>query len=226
LLGPPPELPPELVASLAEHDRDTLRTRSKRAAASYGMVFTLLVLVPFLDVRSVGWLIGFNVLLAALVTFAWFGARTGRVSPGLSMLGNFALAFAATRIAGPFMLTPVMICGATIAVASHPWNQRHPWTIAVWIAVTSLLPIVLEALGVLGSTWSIENRAFATRSAMFEIRGATEGVALVVANLGFLLLVGSFAYTVTRNAREARRNLEIQAWQLRKLADVPTARTA
>jgi hypothetical protein len=178
-------------------------------------------------VRSWPWLVGFNVLLASLVVFAWHGARTGRVSPGVSMLGNFALAFAATRMAGPFMLTPVLICGATVAVASHPWNQRHPWTVPAWIAMTALVPIALEAAGVLESTWSVEHGGIEVHPAMFAIHGAAEGsIALIGANLGFLLLVGWFAFAVTRNAREARRELAIQAWQLRELADVPaTART-
>lgn len=217
LLERPKVLPPELVASLDELDRDALKKRSRRATISYGTVFVFLALLPFVEVRSWPWVIAFYGVLGALVVFAWRGAMTGRVSPYLSMLGNFTLALVWTRFASPFILTPAMICGASIAVASHPWNQERPWTIFAWATVTVTTPLVLESFGVLESTWTIAGGTVQISSSMFELRGALEAGTLTIANLMFILLVGAFAYTITRTARTASREHHIQAWRLRHL---------
>ncbi|MEO8705123.1 MAG: serine/threonine-protein kinase [Kofleriaceae bacterium] len=217
LVERPAEFPPSLVDDLAELDRDALKTRSRRAAYSYGMVFLFLAWLPVLHVQSWGWLVAFYSVLAALVAFAWAGTRRGQVSPYLSMLGNFALALVWTRIAGPLVLTPVMICGALIAVSSHPWNQRRPWTIFAWAAVTVVTPFVLEAVGILDRSWLISGGELHVYSQIYTITGWAEGAAVLTANLAFILLVGAFALTVTRRARDAQRELRIQTWHLRHL---------
>jgi len=225
LLERPAVLPPALVASLDELDRDALRTRSWRATRSYGAVFVFLLLLPLLDVRSWPWLIAFNVVLALLVAFAWRGSQTGRVSPYLSMLGNFALALVWTRIASPFVLTPVMICGALIAVASHPWNQERPWTIFAWAAITALAPLGLEHVGLLDPTWTIDHTGIHLTSTIYNFGdGVGATLAVVGANAMFIMLVGAFAYTITRNGRTASREHHMQAWHLRHL--IPERATA
>ncbi len=217
LLERPAVLPPALVASLDQLDRDALKKRSVRATRSYGAVFVFLLLVPFLDIRSWSWLLAFNGVLAAVVAFAWRGSLTGAVSPYLSMLGNFALALVWTRIASPFVLTPVMICGALIAVASHPWNQERPWTIFAWAAITVWTPIGLEAIGVLEPTWWIENGTVLVRSTIYNITGPLEIGVVVFSNFMFIMLLGAFAYTITRTGRTAARDHHMQAWHLRHL---------
>jgi serine/threonine-protein kinase len=217
LLERPAELPAPLVASLEASERETLRTRSRRATFAYSMVFAFLVFITFLDIKSVPWLVGFYAMQGALVLFALHGTREGKVSPHLSMLGNFVLAVVWTRIAGPFMLAPVMICGAMLAVSSHPWNQRRPWTIFGWIAATALAPFVLEAIGVLDRTWKIANDSIVITSQIYRLEGAVGAGTLIVAQVAFLVLFGAFAFTVIRTSREAQRELHIQAWHLRHL---------
>ncbi len=225
LLERPAVLPPALVESLDQLDRDALKTRSRRATRSYGAVFVFLLLLPLLDVRSWPWLVGFNLVLAVLVGFAWRGSQTGRVSPYLSMLGNFALALVWTRIASPFVLTPVMICGALIAVASHPWNQARPWTIFAWAAMTAITPLLLEYTGVLESTWTIDRTGIHLTSTIYNF-GDNVGasVAVIFANVMFIMLVGAFAYTITRKGRTASHEHHVQAWHLRNL--IPEKATA
>jgi len=217
LIEGPKNKPPALVASLDELDRVALRRRSVRAARSYSAVFVLLGVVPFLEVTSWPWLIACFGLLGVLVAFAWRGSITGTVSPYLSMLGNCALAVVWTRVASPFVLTPAMICGALIAVSSHPWNQQRPWTIFAWAAVTVCAPFALEAVGVFEPTWAIRDGALQIESAIVAMRGQVEAGLLFAVNLGFVLLVGAFAYTITRNGRQASHDHHIQAWHLRHL---------
>ena len=186
---------------------------------SYGTVLLSLGIVPFLEVRSWPWLIACYSLLTALIAFAARGAVTGTVSPYFSMVGNCLLTIAWTRFASPFILAPAMICGALIAVASHPWNQERPWTIFAWAGVTVATPFALEAAGVFDSTWSIRGNSLELMSDVFNVRGTFDITVLIVANAIFILLVGAFAYTTTRTGRQASRDLHIQAWHLRHLID-------
>jgi eukaryotic-like serine/threonine-protein kinase len=220
LVERPAELPAELVEELDQLDRDALRTRSRRAAMSYGLVFGFLAWIPFVEVASWPWLLAFYGVLAFMTAFAWHGTREGKVSPYVSMLGNCALALVWTRIASPFVLAPVMICGALIAVASHPWNQHRKWTIFAWAAITVVLPFALEASGVLGETWRIGGDALHVGSALYVLDGAAATALLFTANLLFVLLVGAFALVITQRARNAQRDLHIHSWHLRHL--VPT----
>jgi serine/threonine-protein kinase len=217
VLEKPAVMPPALVASLDERDRDAIRKRSRRAAMSYGAVFGFLAVIPFLEIRSWPWLIAFYAALAAIVAFALGGVRTGRVSPHVSMLLNGVVAIVATRIASPFILAPVMICGALIAVASHPWNQQRPWTIFAWATTVVGLPFVLEAAGVLERTWLTTEGSLRITSTIYAIHGNAEAAVLITANLAFVLLLGAFALTITRTRRDAERELHIQAWHLRQL---------
>ena len=76
---------------------------------------------------------------------------------------------------------------------------------------------MLEAIGVLEPTWKIADGAVQISSSMFELRGTLGAGTLTIANLMFILLVGAFAYTITRTARTASREHHIQAWRLRHL---------
>jgi hypothetical protein len=217
LVERPDVFPPGLVASLKESERESLRKRSRRATIAYATVFAFLALVPIMTVRSWGWLVAFFAAQGGQLAFAVHGWRTGRVNPYLSMFGNFALAVVWTRLGGPFALTPMLICGAAIAVASHPWNQERPWTIFAWILMTVLTPFALEELGLFASTWELHGGSVMVTSPIFSIDGSGAAGALVTAHTLLLLLVGSFAFTVTRIARDAQREQQIQAWHLRHL---------
>jgi serine/threonine-protein kinase len=221
LVERPRELPAELDDELASRDREALATRSRRAARSYLVAFALLLVLPLLGVHSWPTWLGAAGALAFMVVFAAYGARRGHISPYLSMAGNAVLALAWTRIVSPLVLVPAMVCGAGIAIASHPWNQRRPWTIFAWATVTIALPFVLEAVGVFASTWSVRDGGLVIESAIVELRGgAATGFVLATHSI-FILLVAGFALTVTRRALTAERELHVQAWHLRHLLPEP-----
>ncbi len=217
IVTPPARLPPALEASLEREAREATRVRTMRGTYAYASVFVFWLVVPFLDVRSWGWLVAFNVILAVLSAFGWHAARRGRVVIPLAMFGNLVLAIAMTRIAGPFLLTPLLICGVLLAFAADPWVLKRPWSLLAWGAVTVMTPFALEWLGILDQTWAVDRDGFLTRSVIYEMPGTFAAAALVAANAVFVCVVGLFALGIQRNANRAQRQLHIQAWHLRHL---------
>ena len=215
---PPAVDPPELVASLDHEQRELTRLRTRRGRLAYLSVFAFWGLIPFMHVISWPWLIGFYAMLGAMVLAATVWSRTGVTTMSLAYVGSIALAVAWSRIAGPFMLTPVLICGVLLAYSTHPWMRDRPWRVVGFALIATGLPFALEAIGVIGHTFSLDaNHDLAIHSAMFEMRGSFEVGALIVANTAFVVLVGLFAFAINRAAQQARESLQRQAWALRQL---------
>lgn len=213
----PSELPAGLVDELRARESETLAIRSRRAARSYSVALALLIVLPLIGVHSWATWGGIVVALVFMIGFAARGARTGAIPPWLSMIGNGVVALAWSRIASPLVLAPAMICGASIAIASHPWNQRRPWTLFAWAGVTIAAPLVLEATGVFATTWWTADGGLTIRSAVIDLAATGSPAFVLATHSAFVLLVAGFAYTVTRRAFAAEHDLYVQAWHLRHL---------
>jgi hypothetical protein len=111
----------------------------------------------------------------------------------------------------------VLIATCILGRSSIPWLSERPWIVLAWVFVATLLPIGLEAVGVLPSTWSITDGRVVTTSTIYDIRGDLERFGLLVADLGFLAILAVFSLRVGRDRREAQRRLHVQAWHLSQL---------
>ena len=216
-LRPPAIDPPELVASIDKSHRELTRIRARNGVKTYASVFLFLVFIPFMHVISWAWLVAFYVALGGMIAVTAVWARRGVTSMPIAAVGTVVLAVTWSRIAGPFMLTPVLICGALLTYTTHPWMSTGPWRTVGFAATAVMVPIVLELTGVLGSTFGVVDGIAVTRSAIYEIRGTLELVGLIAANLGFVLAVGMFALSINRAARLGRESLQRQTWALGQL---------
>jgi hypothetical protein len=217
LLEPPDVLPADLERSLDEAEVKLTRRRSTQVALSYFALLGFMCLLPWMHVRSWPLVGAFYGLIALLGLSSLRSRYTGRASVSIGLVGNLLLAILFTRIAGPFMLTPVLTAAVILGLSSLPWISRRPWIVLAWVVVATLLPITLEALDLLpGSTGVIEGKVV-TSSTMFFIHGELERLALLVANLACLTILTVFTVRVGRHRRDAQRQLHIQAWHLSQL---------
>ena len=223
MVEPPKQLPPDLVRSLAADDVATTRDRSKKGFFAFLSIFLFVPLVPFLDVKSWALQFLFWGVIGLVCINAWLGYRTGRARIYPVLFGNLAAIFVFSQIAGPFMLTPIIIVGTMIAYTASPRISARPWLIAMWGVLAVMLPIVLELTGVIPRTFEIHDGAIVTTSQFYRLRGWGEEVALIVANAGFIAIAARFAFGISRSRQDAQRQLQIQAWHLRQL--LPTNST-
>jgi serine/threonine protein kinase len=218
IVEPPRVLPPALIESLDASDRDAHRVRARTAMFAFAAVLALAGVIPFVEIRSWPLLIGFFGATACMAGISWMSYRTGIPAVGVGLTMTFVTTLFASRIASPFILTPVIACGILLGLTAIPWILARPWVIAAWIATVMVVPVALEELGWFAPTWWYEGASIRIQGAV--LHGSTraiETVGLVGAHIVFLAVAARFARVTSRDRRAAERRLHIQAWHLRQL---------
>ncbi len=217
LLAPPAQLPAELRKSLDEHERRINCDRSRKAMFAYLSVFAMLPLALVIDVKNWPAVIAFYGAVTIGVVASWHHARTGQPSVPVVLVINLALAILFTRIAGPFVLTPLVIAGALVGITSIPWLNERAWAVVAWTVVAVLSPIVLEWIGVMPKTWEISNGHMLIVSDLVRTHGLLEEIALTLVSVLFMVVIALLALLLGRRRQVAQRSLYIHAWHLRQL---------
>jgi serine/threonine-protein kinase len=222
MLEPPATYPPDLQETLASEERDVTRERGRRAFLAFGGVLALTaVLTPFLHVRNWMLLGAFAGVIVLLMLLSLRSARTGvqRIAAVLTINCLGIMVF--SRIASPFILTPIVLMGLVLSFSSSPRLLQRRWLLIGWTIVTVMLPIVLELVHAIPQTWKVQGGLIQAVSEMYDLDGAAESVALIVANLGLILIATLYAVSVNAERRKAQRDLQIHAWHLRQLLPKP-----
>ncbi len=223
LLEPPKEIPRELEVSLNEAEQRISRDRSKKAIYAYSSIFLLLPLTLFLEIKNWPVVGAFFGCVALGIAAAFHHYRAGKPSVAVTLAVNLALAILFTRVAGPFVLTPLVIAGLLVGITQIKWLNERFWVIAAWTTAAVMLPIIFEWIDLLPDTWAIANGSMVIQSDVLRSHGLFEELSLVFTSLVFTLVVGAFALTVSRRRRLSQRALFVHAWHLRQL--VPTSRS-
>jgi len=222
LLTPPPTLPPDLVAGLEEQEIQINKDRSRKAMWVYLSVFGLLPLSLIMEIKNWPMVIGFyGVLAVAALASAQF-SRTGKPSIAVVLAVNMAIAVLFTRIAGPFVLTPLMVCCTIVAITSIPWINQRAWIVLAWTVIAVLLPIGLEWAELLPKTWEIAGGRMTVISDVIRTQGLRDELSLIFSTLLFTTVLGMFALGISKRRRLGQQQLYVQAWHLRQL--LPSAK--
>ena len=217
IVEPPSVLPPALVASLDDAERIAHRVRSRTAVVAFTAVLGFALVIPFLDVRSWPQLIGFFGAIAGMAVVSELSYRRGASVASVALLATFVTAVMASRIAGPFVLTPVVICGIALGLTATGPLIGRPWIVIAWVVASLVAPIALEAVGVFTRTWWFDGDSIRVRSAVVFGSKAVLEVTLIAANVLFIAMSVLFYRATSRDRRAAERRLHIQAWHLRQL---------
>jgi serine/threonine-protein kinase len=223
IVEPPREMPPELVDKLEQDDRRLGRERLRNSVRPLSAVFVFLFFLPWMDVHSWTNLFAFYAVVGLVAALNFLRSREGPLWWHTLMTGMI-LAIAFSRLVGPFMLTPVVLAGFLLSMAANPWFNSRPFVIVGWLIAATIVPIALERLGLARPTWEIVEGGVLTRSAIYDIHGGVDGFALALADIFFLGALTGYAVVINRRARQARRDVLVQAWHLGKL--LPAGRVA
>ena len=217
VLEPPVEMPPDLVRSIEREERAFHRVRSRQGAFTYLSLFALWLVIPFLHVKDWVSLIAFFALLALAATASSLATRnrTGRSSVAVTWVITTSVVLAFSRVAGPFMLTPIVVVVTMMSIVAVPAFRGR--LLVVWAALAALLPVVLEWTGLIARTYHVEHGAVVTVSALFDMRSGFDEGTLVVTNVLFMMTAALVAIGLNRSRFSAQRELQIRAWHLRQL---------
>ena len=217
ILEPPAELPPALVASLEAEAGQFHRSRNRVAMWTYAGLLACWALVPFLKVKNWTELLAFTgLLMLGLFQSARVAATpTGRSPLPITLTIVTGVVVGFSRIAGPFILTPIVVCSILMSISAIP--KLHTWRLAVWALVATLLPFVLEWTGLVQQTYKVVGGALVTTSEIFDFRDGFDGAFLVGADVAFVIAACVVAIAITRKRVSIQRELHVRAWHLRHL---------
>ncbi len=224
LLEPPaPEdYPPDLQRFLSSEEKEVSSARSRQGMWTYLSLFGFWAAIPFLHVKSWTALLSFYGLLGLGAALAWRNSIRGYTSVPVTLVITGMLAIVFTRISGPFILTPIVICASLVQLSAMRYVADRLWIPLLWCALVILTPFVLEWLGVIHHTYGIGHGIVASVSDVFDMRDSVDELVLIGTNFLFLIAAGTAMVFISRSRLSAQRQLQVQAWHLHQL--LPTAK--
>jgi serine/threonine-protein kinase len=217
VLAPPRELPDELVRQLDAEEIQLDRIRSRSAIKAYLSLLLWAPMLAFVHVADWGLVIGILLAGVGMAVIAWLNARTGRVPFVALVVGNSVFALVFSRLAGPFVITPSLVCGIALAIASRSKVGKRPWIVAVWAMVAMLAPFAFEYLGVFASTWRMTPEGLLNWGSVIDSHGTVDTVNFIAGNVGIVVVVALYAAAMARDRYDAQRRARVQAWHLEQL---------
>ena len=150
-------------------------------------------------------------------TSVFGGVALRPAQPSYLALTIAILVIVLSRLLGPFVIVPSVICAIMIGLSTGPQLIDRLWLVMGVGLTTLVLPIILEAVGVFGETWTIEGGKLIVSSEVIHLGGAATSTFLIVANVAVIIVVTLFGRSIVASRRAAQRQIEIQAWHLRQL---------
>jgi eukaryotic-like serine/threonine-protein kinase len=216
LLEPPPTIAPEVEVELMREEITLARARSRRAFVPFFGVFCALVVLGTGGIDKPDMFALVLASLAVLLTLQFINWKVRLVSTWVFFTLTFVVTVVFTRISGPFMIMPSLAIGFMLSLTSYPALVGRRLPVVLWTLGVGILPLALEHIGVFTSTWRMTSEGIVTHGVVYEVTPLATGM-LVVANIAGILLIALYAQTVARDRSNARRDIAIQAWQLRQL---------
>jgi eukaryotic-like serine/threonine-protein kinase len=217
MVEPSKELPKQLAAQLLEGDRAEVKRRARISMGAMISVLAVLVVVPWMQIRSWTTLGITLAVLVGSIPLIWFSSRRNQEGPVPVILITGIVTIAFTRVVGTFMLTPVITTGCLFAMSVNSWLQARPYLVYGWVVVVTAVPLALERIGVFQVTTNLSEGGLCATSPIFAGQGWPDAVALVVSNFVLLLGMAKYSLETNRSITVARHELGTQAWHLSQL---------
>jgi len=219
LATPPRAIPAEVTRAMYDEEQMLVRSGTRQSAVANLIWFLFFPIVIAMGIRSELQTALIVVPIGAAAVIAGLAARRVQVSYGiqLAIIGLTLLGMAATsRLYGPLMLLPTMICALTIVIQAHP---HEPIRRAVWVMgmIAMLAPVLLELVGVLPSSYEFTGGTMTIRPQLHELPRTGSYVLLLGASLASLIVPSLFVARLRQALTEAQLRLHLQAWHLKRL---------
>jgi serine/threonine-protein kinase len=219
ILQPPAEHPPALREHLVASELTVQRRQGRVALGSFSAIVVFLVLAALNGITDVWIFAGiaaYTVILASVAVQISKRELSTREMVYVT-IGNAALVALMSRIFGSLIVAPAVTCIMALSLTSYPQNIDRGRFVITTIVASWLLPVFLEIAGILQPTWRVVEGAIVSTSPMVEIGGTATVALIVVTNVMTIVVFALFANQLAMSRRDAQRQVEIQAWHLRRL---------
>ena len=211
---PPRELPASLAGQLRDGETELSARGSRTEALARSACFLFIPVVLWVGVKDPLVVFGMFGFVGLQVLYnRWVNARR-RMPSIASFVANIVFALLLERMFGPLVIVPAIVVTTSVLSAARTSDLAERPLLLVAIAVASfVLPLVLEATGVLAPTWSIVDGAIVIRGAAT----AFGAVYVIAVNLALIVVSTIYGWALAAQRRAAHQRFEIQAWHLRQL---------
>jgi len=217
MLEPPDRPPPELALRIAEVDHAYMRSQWRQVGFAWLSMLATLPMVAALGVRVPAFVAVFYLVCGLLAALSFANVRAARPWTKLVAVLNIVLIVLCTRVTGPFIIMPVILCITVASWVSYPPLIDRPIVPALLGAVAFGVPLLIEALGLVSPTWRVAHGEVVAMSSIVELGGTPTRVFLIVGTIAGIAAGGWLARAIAASRRDLQRTVETQAWHLRKL---------
>jgi serine/threonine-protein kinase len=216
---PTVQQPPEVERVIATVDRASAKQQASMAGIallSGFLPFSILAL--FVGVQSWTDYVVFQIAWVLWVANAFVDARTGSpVSAWCSVITGAIVAGVATRVFGPFIVVPSVAAAGAVTLVAYPPLRGRPALVVGLTLMGFVVPLVLEAAGVLSPSFTITDGKIVSYS-ILALEGWSGAAFVIGATLFMIVATAGFMHRVAMERRDAQVSLAIQAWHDRQLS--------
>jgi serine/threonine-protein kinase len=217
MLEPPKEAPVEVEQELEQADFESLKKSARfgtLAALAYLSFFPILFFIGFRE----PWYHIVGPLLCAFIVAVELGVapKNPYLSGYLAIAANLAMIALLSRVVSPFLIGAGPATVIVMLLANHK-RLINTWLLSGLCVTATLLPWFLELVGALSARAFVEGDAFILRTGAGGLNEMGALVGLVLYIVVLIALATVLSRIQDNERRGVRRNLAIQAWQLKEL---------
>lgn len=213
-------------ARVPEEVRDQLelgRVASERTAARGGML-AYVAWLPFvgvtllMGVRSWGLSTAIVILIMTGIVVSYFGSRakkTDGFATGSLVISTVTLVML-SRLLGPLVLIPGLAGANALSFTQHATGRRRMAYVAI-AAMAVVVPLLLEASGVWAPSYQFTDAGMLIVAHLASLPMMATLALLVLASITSIVLPALLMREARDSVEESRKQLAVQAWQLRQL---------
>ena len=217
MLEPPAEVPREVEQELDKMDYESLKKSARfgtLAAMAYLLFFPVLYWIGF---REPWYFVAGPALCLFIIAVELVVApRNAYISGYLAITANLAMIALLSRIVSPFLIGAGPATVIVMLLANHR-RLINTWLLAALCVVATLLPWMLELWGVLSPRAYVDGASFVLVTGAVTLNEFAALFGLVLYIVVLIVLATVLSRIQDNERRGVRRNLQIQAWQLKEL---------
>jgi serine/threonine-protein kinase len=219
MAAPTSRVPAPVIEQLAEENQRVVRAGAKHSASAIGSWWLFLPVMLWLGIRNAWqvWLIAVPATLAIIMGIVMMKQK--RIGTGIQIFAVFCMLLATmaiSRIYGPYVLLPTLICTYAIVLQAHP-ERIMRMAGAVIACVAILVPSVLEWTGALPASYRFENGTWTIVPQLVDLPKTGTNVFLTSANLAMIIVPCLFIAKLREELNRAQLRLAVQAWHWKHL---------
>jgi serine/threonine-protein kinase len=226
MLEPPKRTPDELASELQEAAHDERKRQARLAIGAYAALGAFIPHMIWAGIRDPVYFVAFVVVLGLLIGHAVLGTRTirfPRFAPVLTLTLSAALVALLARMYSPLLIAPgVAALTGVLMMGSSMFRTRRLLAVSIGVLTLAVVgPFVLEVIGVITPTVELTGDTLVIHDLALDLRPLPTALGLAGFVIGFIGIATLLSWVIGTRDADARRHLQIQAWQLRQLVPMP-----